>query len=46
MNKKEIVLSILVVMFFFFGCENEDNNNPLVSGPEIEWISGGTTNLL
>lgn len=41
MKTKEIVLTVLVFMFFFLGCEDEDKNNQLVSGPEIEWISGG-----
>ena len=32
----------LVVVLFLHGCEEEENNQ-LVTGPEIEWISGGTT---
>ena len=43
MKAKEIVLSILVFMFFFLSCEDKDENNQLEPGPEIEWISGGTT---
>lgn len=48
MRTKEIVFSILVVMFFFFGCSKDESNTPtgsntLPSGPEIEWVSGGTT---
>ena len=42
MKKIEAILSILVLFFFITGCEEKDNNN-LLSGPEVEWISGGTT---
>lgn len=30
-------------MLFFLSCEDKENENQLDSGPEIEWISGGTT---
>ncbi len=41
MKTKEIILSVLSVMFVCFGCE-KDNSNQLVPGPEIEWVSSGT----
>ena len=47
MKTKKIIFLILVVIFFFYGCPKDtiepDQPVPLASGPEIEWISGGTT---
>lgn len=42
MKPQLVILSALCLFFFFSGCKNDDNTK-LVSGPEIEWISGGTT---
>ncbi len=42
MKTIKVILSALCFIFFFSGCE-ENSNNKLISGPEIEWISGGTT---
>lgn len=42
MKKSKLLSIILILSFFLIGCEDKDNNQ-LVPGPEIEWISGGTT---
>ncbi|MBN2261187.1 MAG: hypothetical protein JW702_11615 [Clostridiales bacterium] len=42
MKTIKVVLTAIVFLFFFSGCEEKDNIE-LISGPEIEWISGGTT---
>jgi len=41
MKVQKSVFSTLVVILFFFGCEDKEKNE--MYGPEIEWISGGTT---
>ena len=42
MKKIEIFISILLIIILLLGCKDDDDN-PFESGPEIEWISGGTT---
>jgi hypothetical protein len=42
MKKSKLLSITLIIAFFLTGCEDKDNNQ-LVSGPEIEWISGGLT---
>lgn len=42
MKNKEIIFSILFIMFISLGCDDDDTDIDAVqSGPEIEWISGG-----
>ena len=42
MKKSKLLSITLIIAFILIGCEDKDNNQ-LVPGPEIEWISGGTT---
>ena len=43
MKTKINVLSILLFILILLSCEENGKDNGLESGPEIEWISGGTT---
>jgi hypothetical protein len=42
MKKKEIIFSLLLIMFISLGCPDDTEIDSMQSGPEIEWISGGT----
>lgn len=41
MQNLRSICFISVLVFIFFGCDKD--NSGKISGPEIEWISGGTT---